>query len=308
MADARIWEKALECSASALAQGALQPLDTELLPLASLQDAGFECRRLRSHLPRHLRPAGPKPNPFRPWDRRLEVEPVADDHVLILNKYPVQRGHLLLISRDWVPQGAWLTANDWRAVAQVDADTTGLWFFNSGPLAGASQPHRHLQLLPRSATEALCPRQHWFETQMRFTNDQPGNRGRERLVGDPLRAACAVLPREDLSADCDPALNLQRLYRRLALSLELGDPESAAAPAHPYNLLLTPQWMALIRREREHSHGFSINGLGFAGYLLLTDHADAHWLERHGPEALLREVVPNIRASTVGGVAVDVNR
>jgi hypothetical protein len=37
MAEARIWEKALQCSASALAQGALQPLDTELLPLASLQ-------------------------------------------------------------------------------------------------------------------------------------------------------------------------------------------------------------------------------------------------------------------------------
>jgi len=308
MAEARIWEKALECSASALAQGALQPLDTELLPLASLQDAGFECRRLRSHLPRHLRPAGPKPNPFRPWDRRLEVEPVADDHVLILNKYPVQRGHLLLISRDWVPQGAWLTANDWRAVAQVDADTTGLWFFNSGPLAGASQPHRHLQLLPRSATEPLCPRQHWFETQIRFTNDQPGNRGHEHLAGDPLRAACAVLGRERRSADSDPFLTLQGLYRRLAMSLELGDPEGSAAPAHPYNLLLTPQWMALIRREREHSHGFSINGLGFAGYLLLTDHADADWLERHGPEALLREVVPNIRASTVGGADVDVNR
>jgi len=308
MAEGRIWERALECSASALAQGALQPLDTAVLPLASLQDAGFECRRLRSSLPRHLRPAGPKPNPFRPWDRRLEVEPVADNHVLILNKYPVQRGHLLLISRDWVPQGAWLTADDWRAVAQVDADTTGLWFFNSGPSAGASQPHRHLQLLPRSATEALCPRQHWFETQIRFTNDQPGNRGHEHLAGDPLRAACAVLGRERRSADSDPSLTLQGLYRLLAMSLELGDPEGSAAPAHPYNLLLTPQWMALIRREREHSHGFSINGLGFAGYLLLTDHADADWLERHGPEALLREVVPNIRASTVGGADVDVNR
>ena len=116
------------------------------------------------------------------------------------------------------------------------------------------------------------------------------------------------MSRERGSADSDPALSLQELYRRLARSLELGDPESSAAPAHPYNLLLTPQWMALIRREREHSHGFSINGLGFAGYLLLTDHSDANWLERHGPEALLREVVPNIRASTVGGADVDVNR
>jgi ATP adenylyltransferase len=314
MAEGRIWERALERSRSALAQGALQPLDTEVLPLVSLQVAGFECRRLRSRLPRHLKPAGPKPNPFRPWDRRLEVEPVGDDHVLILNKYPVQRGHLLLISREWVPQGAWLTPNDWRAVMQVDADTTGLWFFNSGPLAGASQPHRHLQLLPRSASEAFCPRQHWFENQCGSTDqngisdDPHGDRGRRRLAGDPLRAACAVLHRERLSTGSDPALSLERLYRHLARSLELGDPEVSAAPAHPYNLLLTPQWMALIRREREHSHGFSINGLGFAGYLLLTDGSDADWLQRHGPEALLREVVPDIRASTVGCTGEDVNR
>ena len=38
---------------------------------------------------------------------------------------------------------------DWRAIQQVNKDTSGLWFFNSSPIAGASQPHRHFQLLRR---------------------------------------------------------------------------------------------------------------------------------------------------------------
>jgi ATP adenylyltransferase len=296
MAEGRIWQLALERTHTALEQGALQPLQTEPVLLPSVNTAGFECRRLHSRLPRHLRSAGPRPNPFRPWDPHLAVEAVGDQHQLILNKYPVQRAHLLLITRDWAPQGGWLNPGDWRALAKVDADTSGLWFFNSGPLAGASQPHRHLQLLPRVATEACCPRQAWFERQLKHADGSSSGAHQERL-----RAASAVLSRERGLGSCtDQGQALHGLYAQLARALGLGDPMTSRCPAHPYNLLITPHWMALIRREREHSHGFSINGLGFAGYLLITEHSDRDWLERHGPEALLREVVPEIRVSTVG--------
>ena len=39
----------------------------------------------------------------------------------------------------------------------------GLWFFNSAPEAGASQPHRHLQLLPRDEGQIICPEAEKFE-------------------------------------------------------------------------------------------------------------------------------------------------
>jgi ATP adenylyltransferase len=45
-----------------------------------------------------------------------------------------------------------------------------------------------------------------------------------------------------------------------------------------------------VRRWREHGAGFSVNGLGFAGYLLCTEVSDRDWLEQHGPWALLASV------------------
>lgn len=142
-------------SERALDAGALIPLHTRLIHQPAISP--FLLRELVSRPPRHLRPEGPKPNPFLPWDQPLEVGRIGGDHVLILNKYPVQACHLLLISRGWQPQSGWLSASDWASVAAVAADTGGLWFFNSGATAGASQPHRHLQLLPRRAGEASCP-------------------------------------------------------------------------------------------------------------------------------------------------------
>jgi hypothetical protein len=136
----------LQCSERARAEGALVPLATDVLSLPAAEP--FLVRRLLSATPKHLRASGPRPNPFLPWDARLEVCRLGSSHVVLLNKYPVQPGHLLLITQHWQPQSGWLLASDWRAVAEMDRDTGGLWFFNSCAAAGASQPHRHLQLLP----------------------------------------------------------------------------------------------------------------------------------------------------------------
>ena len=59
---------------------------------------------------------------------------------------------------------------------------------------------------------------------------------------------------------------------------------------HPYNLLFDDQWFMTVRRLREHCAGFSVNALGFAGFLLCTERSDRDWLERQGPWALLAEV------------------
>ena len=58
-----------------------------------------------------------------------------------------------------------------------------------------------------------------------------------------------------------------------------------------YNLLLSREWMAIVRRRREGIRGFSVNALGFAGSLLSTEASDRQWIQRSGPEALLQAVV-----------------
>jgi ATP adenylyltransferase len=279
---------ALRRSDSALAQGALIPLDTRQIPLLGSEQ--FELRELTSDLPKHLRKTGPKPNPFRPWDQRLEVSAIGSHHALILNKYPVQLGHMLLITKDWASQGDWLDSRDWTAVSAVDANTTGLWFFNSGPLAGASQPHRHLQLLPRQSGAARCPREPWF------LNLLNGHRSEEGRPDAAIAASTAIRTRQ-VGHRC-PGKHLAELYAELSDELHLGQPDQHQTPKSPYNLLITDQWMAMVKRRTDGIHGFSVNALGFAGYLLATDQADRHWLSIHGPDQLLAEVVEPIRETT----------
>lgn len=249
---------------------ALVPLSTELMDAPELSP--FVLRRLLSQTPKHLRADGPKPNPFLPWEQDLEVSPLGSSHVLLLNKYPVQPAHVLVISQDWQAQEGWLSALDWQAVASVASDTNGLWFFNSTAASGASQRHRHVQLLPRQVGEPTCPLELWFNSELN---------GEEAL---PWLHA--------ISRRKDPTnhLDLPRLYSQQLEQLGLGRANQDQKPLHPYNLLFNDQWFITIRREREHCAGFSLNALGFAGYLLATDHSDLHWLRRHGPMELLKQV------------------
>jgi ATP adenylyltransferase len=267
----RRWKLAREVSERALGQGALVPLETRILQIPSA--APFLVRELLSTTPRHLRREGPRPNPFLPWDRPLQVELLEPAHVLLLNKYPVQEAHLLVITRDWRPQGGWIESPDWAAVRQVSRDTGGLWFFNSGARSGASQPHRHLQLLPRHAGELSCPLAPRFLAQLAGEEAPWGWAYRLSRRSDPGRGS-----------------DLVDLYHDHARELGLGDPGHDPRPLHPYNLLFDDQWFLTVRRVREHCAGFSVNALGFAGFLLSTAASDHAWLERHGPWALLADV------------------
>ena len=65
---------------------------------------------------------------------------------------------------------------------------------------------------------------------------------------------------------------LFEFYLELCNKLGLGDPISDKKPIYPYNVLITNQWIAIIKRKYDHIHGFSINGLGFAGYLLAVSY------------------------------------
>ena len=277
----RYAELGLQQSQRARASGALVPLATERVTLPGLEP--FVLRRLLSPTPKHLRSAGPKPNPFLPWEQNLEVRLLGSGHVLLLNKYPVQPAHLLVITSTWQPQDGWIQADDWRAVAMVAADTGGLWFFNSSATAGASQPHRHLQLLPRDPSHPSCPLAASLLAQLE---------GRSA----PWPWRYALSRRSDPSGGTD----LPQLYADHCRQLGIGSASGDPMPSHSHNLLFNDDWFLTVLRQREHCAGFSINGLGFAGYLLCTAGSDIDWLARQGPWQLLASVAdatePGVRS------------
>jgi ATP adenylyltransferase len=179
-----------------------------------------------------------------------------------------------VISRTWQPQAGWLEPADWHAVSELASDCGGLWFFNSCAAAGASQPHRHLQLLPRRQQESSCPLAPLLLAQL------------ERPEVQARWPWTYALSRRQDPHDPD---ELAALYLAHAEQLGLGRPQRHPQPLHPYNLLFDDDWLMTVRRRREHWAGFSLNALAFAGYLLATEHSQQDWLEAHGPWALLQQ-------------------
>jgi len=270
------WEKALSKTKSSITKNSLFPLNTIDITSQIYEGNDFIIRKLDISKLKKNKEIGPRVNPFRPWDKTLEIDSIGKYHHIILNKYPVQLGHILLITNDWKCQSGWLETDDFKAIKKVNNDTTGLWFFNSGPLAGASQPHRHIQLLRRNFNELNCPREKWF---MEYTNNKNLNKKFSNNIVIKKFSSC---------------LNNQNIYEdylNLSNKLDLGSPKKDKQPKKPYNMLLTNKWMVLIKRKIDNLKGVSINALGFAGYLLITEKSNIKYIKEEGPEELLKNFI-----------------
>ena len=279
-----IWSKALEISREAIEFGDLVPLETLKYKSNKLY-CDFELRFLKSPIPKFLLEYGPKRNPFIPWEPRLEIQRINNKHTLILNKYPVQLGHMLLITNSWTPQDGWLSIQDFEAIVNVDNDTSGLWFFNSSKEAGASQPHRHFQLLPRHFNQSICPRYEWFCSLLNNKNDK----------NSKISHCISIKPRDKNTKSKADDLFLS--YKSMLKDLKLGEIDSNSKPLKSYNLLITREWISLITRRTDKTNGFSINALGFAGYFLGTKKSNVDVLIKYGPEEILKNVIEQVSNS-----------
>ncbi|AXQ31356.1 phosphorylase [Solimonas sp. K1W22B-7] len=259
----------------ARASGALQPIPTRV---ELLQDHGlsFVLRvadlRRKSESERQQRESAQPANPFLPYDPAMFVADLSATHVLLLNKFQVLAGHALVVTRAYAEQEAALEPADFAAVGGALRQTAGLAFFNSGAAAGASQRHRHVQLLPWPLLpveqgEPFDPRR-WAQ----------GERG----AGWPFAHAWATLAPDDLARP----ERLLAHYSELLGALGMG----GAAGYSGYNLLMTPDWMMAVRRSKGVHEGLGVNALGFAGTLLLRDEAQLQQLRELGALALLRAV------------------
>ncbi|KIE02731.1 5',5'''-P-1,P-4-tetraphosphate phosphorylase 2, partial [Metarhizium majus ARSEF 297] len=93
-------------------------------------------------------------DPFANPPPALYIADVGPSHYLVLNKFAIVPEHFILATKEFKQQTDALEEADLEATlacieAFEPADGEGLFaFFNSGEHSGASQPHRHIQLLP----------------------------------------------------------------------------------------------------------------------------------------------------------------
>jgi ATP adenylyltransferase len=224
--------------------------------------------------------AQPNADPFLPYDPDLFVTEISSTHVALLNKFNVVDHHFLIVTRAFEPQEALLTHEDCAALLICLAEIDGLGFYNAGPAAGASQRHKHLQLIPLSALpEPRLP----IEPLLRSVQ-MAGATG--TVPGLPFLHAYAPMEPAWINQRRDGASSLLACYHSLLRSVGL----SVEAPSAPYNLLVTKQWLLLVPRSQEFFEGISINALGFAGALLLKDAAQLEILRTRGPMTALQRV------------------
>lgn len=288
-----LWQAVLDRTATALQTGALKSIATDctwveeagttfmVRVLANLERKAAAAKSLQSA------PNDPAFNPFLPYEEALYVADVSPTHVALLNKYNVVDHHLLLITRAFESQDSGLTLADFTALVLALADweragIRGLAFYNGGKAAGASQRHKHLQMipLPLTPTPPDLP-----ITPLLATATFSHGVGRSPSL--PFVHAIAPLSADpDLSPDLDAAALLNQ-YRTLLTAVGL-DPNDTQVGA--YNLLVTRDWMLVVPRSQESFDQIAINALGFAGSFFVRNSVELQRLTQHRPLHILTQV------------------
>lgn len=239
----------------------------------------------------------------------------------MLNKFAVVPEHFILVTRAFKQQTHLLAADDLaaahacvRAYHDHDGGGGGLFvFFNSGEHSGASQPHRHLQLLPvdkmrEGLPEAGGDGAGWTVLADRLAGgDQDNNTGRAQL---PF-ATFAERIADDIGSEALRSAYV-RLYRRACAAAgldegNLGDLEADDVPVRiSYNLGMTRNSLVVCPRAAEGDvvrsrdgkevGRLALNGTVLAGTALVK--SEAEWDALRADPDQLWSVLGKIGCST----------
>jgi ATP adenylyltransferase len=288
-----LWDEILTRTEQARRSGALQPIGTAN---EFIEDRGVRFFvRVLSGLARKDEARwrqekesgkGKNANPFLPYEEALFVADISETHVALLNKFNVVDNHLLIVTREFEDQETLLTFEDFEALWACMSEYNSLGFYNGGEAAGASQPHKHLQIvpLPLAAEGPEIPLEPLI-----------GMTGKNGLIttasGLPFLNALVRFEGSAIRHPGEIARETVEYYREMVRRLAVGaEVDGRGRQTTPYCLLVTRSWMLLVPRSREFFDSISVNSLGFAGALLVRDEKQLQLLRGKGPMEVLKSV------------------
>ncbi|KAI8060552.1 HIT-like domain-containing protein [Gongronella butleri] len=224
---------------------------------------------------------GKKPvNPFLNPDPGLIVQSY-DHYHLLLNKFCVVPYHLLIVTKEFQDQSQPLLPPDlliaWRTMQEAYT-TPGLIFYNCGDESGASQQHKHVQLIPLDGKGIQPPIQALFNK-----IDNPKHGEIYSLNELPFVHVLLLLDAKVLENKDDEIVEeylgemFFGLLDAMFQQLRIADPERPRGTKASYNFIMTSRYMMLVPRRAEcgvlkSSSGnvlrLSMNSMSFAGFLL----------------------------------------
>jgi ATP adenylyltransferase len=289
-----LWKAVLQTSEKALQSGAQFPIPTgyEFIGdagvrffvriLANLRKKAEEKQKQQSS-----EAGGISVNPFLPYDKALHVADISDTHSALLNKYNVVDHHLLIVTRHFEDQEVLLTLSDFGALWACMNEYNSLGFYNGGEAAGASQRHKHLQMVPLP----LAPEGPDIPIEPLFTQATfSGIMG--TIPAFPFRHVFIPLGNDRMNSPLEAARRSFELYASSLLHLGMTPPDTVSLKRQsaPYCFIMTRKWMLLVPRSREFCDSISINSLGFTGALLVKNQREMDLLRARGPMNVLRAV------------------
>jgi len=293
--ESRLWQRIVFVTEQALSSGALLPIPTEY---EFIEDSGirFFVRRLsglwrkdeaKEQQKKESSAKGKEVDPFLPYEENLFVADISETHLAVLNKYNVLEHHLLIITRAFEDQETLLTPNDFQALWACMAEYNALGFYNGGEAGGASQRHKHLQMvpLPLSSEGPQVP-----------IGPLLANARFEGVFGTvpafPFLHTFVHIGPEMVKSPAEAAKKTFELYCSMLqkVGMTSSDTKALRKQSGPYCLLVTQDWMLLIPRSHEFFDSISINSLGFAGALLVKNEEQMQRVKSFGPMRILREV------------------
>jgi ATP adenylyltransferase len=285
-----LWHKVLQQTQYAHSKGALQPIPTNY---EFVEESGIRFLvRVVSNLERKHQAQQQNAkvikrkdfNPFLPYEQDLFVADISNTHICLLNKFNIVDRHLLLVTRQFEEQESLLTEQDFEAMWITLTDIDGLVFYNSGQAAGASQRHKHLQLIPLPLTPegVSIP----IEAALKSIQFKDGV---SKIPSFQFKHAIAQLAPSWVNSPSQAASATLDCYHTLLSHLNLVDVSINSKPA-PYNLLATREWMMIVARSQERFQSISINSLGFAGALLVRNEEQLQLVKELSPLTILKNV------------------
>lgn len=207
-------------------------------------------------------PAGEKkPSPWTDIDEDLLVKRL-DEHSVVLNKFPVTKNHVLLVTNDEIPQTIPLSEDDWAAAVEVlralnsESGRQHVGFFNSGAKSGASIDHKHIQfvVLP----EGFHP----------FPDSTKEKHDKQVYTDDRLPFAHFIrsVPHD---ADVDDfVFRYSQILGEVLTKTFKDNYESTNKDVH-YNLVFTEDWiLGVPRTSATAADGTNLNALATIGMFL----------------------------------------
>lgn len=283
----QLWRMLKERTQSAIACGELHSIDTRttwieqngirfLLRVASSLRRKAHDKQLRANQARN---ANKEFNPFLPPEEALTVTVLNDDYLAVLNKFNVVPHHLLIVTRAFKHQEILLSLEDFQALWQCLAQYPALGFYNGGATAGASQKHKHLQLVPLPMQEIGPPLP--IDTVLPLT--PPGEIA--FVAALPFEHYFARLPDGISSHPIEAARLSYAIFQTMLAKAGIhgitrnGETRQSGA----YNLLVHKDWLLLVPRSAEFVEGVSLNSLAYVGSLFVANDDQLELITERGP-------------------------